>query len=52
MVRAGATFADTAAEPRGFIEQTREREPSTPRDYRSCLKVHPPVVFGDRGFER
>ncbi len=51
MVRSGATFADAAAEWLRFIEQDRERKPSTLRDYRSCLKVHLLPVFGDRPLE-
>jgi integrase len=51
MVRTGATFADAAAEWLRFIEQDRQRKPSTLRDYRSCLKVHLLPVFGHRVLE-
>ena len=37
----GATFADAAAEWLRFIEQDRERKPSTLRDYRSALERAP-----------
>jgi hypothetical protein len=33
--RSGATFADAAEEWLRFVEQDRERKPSTARDYRS-----------------
>lgn len=39
-VRTGATFADAAAEWLRFIEEDRERKPSTLRDYRSALESH------------
>jgi integrase len=50
-VRSGATFADAAAEWLRFIEEDRERKPSTLRDYRSALKVHLLPAFGDRPLE-
>jgi integrase len=50
-VRTGATFADAAAEWLRFIEEDRERKPSTLRDYRSALKVHLLPAFGDRALE-
>lgn len=50
-VRTGVTFADAAAEWLRYIEQDRERKPSTLRDYRSCLRVHLLPAFGDRPIE-
>jgi integrase len=51
MVRSGATFADAAEEWLRFIEQDRERKPSTMRDYRSLLKVHLLPAFGSMQLE-
>ncbi len=48
MVRSGATFADAAEEWLRFIEQDRDRKPSTIRDYRSSLKVHLLPAFGSK----
>jgi integrase len=50
-VRTGVTFADAAAEWLRFIEEDRERKPSTLRDYRSVLNVHLLPVFGERPLE-
>jgi integrase len=46
-----ATFAEAAEEWMRFIEQDRERKPSTIRDYRSVLKAHLLPVFGERQLE-
>ncbi len=51
MVRSGATFADAAEEWLRFIEQDRDRKPSTIRDYRSSLKVHLLPAFGSMPLE-
>lgn len=53
IVQSGVTFAEAAAEWLRFIEQDRERKPSTVRDYRSILEGSaclwpPPVAGGDR----
>lgn len=48
MVRTGATFADAAAEWLRFIEEDRERKPSTLRDYRSILKARLLPASGER----
>lgn len=42
------TFAEAAEEWLRFIEQDRERKPSTLRDYRSVLKAHLLPEFGER----
>ncbi|MBO0768068.1 MAG: site-specific integrase [Solirubrobacterales bacterium] len=47
----GATFAEVAAEWLRFIEQDRERKPSTIVDYRSALHAHLLPAFGDRPVE-
>ncbi len=44
----GLRFADAAAEWLRFIEEDRERKPSTVRDYRSALNAHLLPAFGDR----
>jgi integrase len=46
MVRSGATFADAAAEWLRYVEEDRERKPSTVRDYRSVLDSRLLPVFG------
>lgn len=46
-----ATFAEAAAEWLRFIEQDRERKPSTIRDYRSVLNAHLLPAFGDQKLE-
>jgi hypothetical protein len=51
MVRMGATFADAAAEWLRFIEEDRERKPSTLLDYQSALNAHLLPAFGDRPLE-
>jgi integrase len=51
MVRTGATFADAAEEWLRFIEQDRERKPSTVRDYRSALDCHLLPAFGSTALE-
>jgi integrase len=51
MVRSGATFADAAAEWLRFIEEDRERKPSTLRDYRSALNAHLLPAFGAEPIE-
>jgi integrase len=50
-VRTGATFADAAAEWLRFIQEDRERKPSTLVDYRSALKAHLLPAFGERPLE-
>jgi integrase len=45
------TFAEAAAEWLRFIEEDRERKPSTLRDYRSALNAHLLAPFGDRPIE-
>jgi hypothetical protein len=40
MVRTGATVADACAEYRRYIEQDRQRKPSTLRDYDSIFRNH------------
>jgi hypothetical protein len=39
MVRTGATFADAVAEYLRWLEQDRQRKPSTLRDYRSIINA-------------
>ncbi|MBV8999997.1 MAG: site-specific integrase [Solirubrobacterales bacterium] len=51
MVRTGVTFADAAAEWLRFIEEDRERKPSTLNDYRSALKAHLLPAFGEQPLE-
>jgi integrase len=51
MVRTGATFADAAAEWLRFIEEDRERKPSTIKDYRSVLNSHLLPAFGSMKLE-
>src|ERR1039458_2299033 len=47
MVRTGVTFADAAAEWLRFIEEDRERQPSTLVDYRSAIRGSP-LARGER----
>jgi integrase len=47
----GATFAEAAEEWIRFVQQDRERKPSTVRDYRSVLKAHLLPAFGERKLE-
>jgi integrase len=51
MVRTGVTFADAAAEWLRFIEEDRERKPSTLVDYRSALRAHLVPAFGEKPIE-
>jgi integrase len=51
MLRTGVTFADAAAEWLRFIEEDRERKPSTLRDYRSALNAHLLPAFRARPIE-
>lgn len=51
MVRTGVTLADAAAEWLRFIEEDRERKPSTLNDYRSALKAHLLPAFGEQPLE-
>jgi integrase len=46
------TFADAAAEWLRFIEEDRERKPSTLVDYRSALRAHLLPAFGDQPLEQ
>jgi hypothetical protein len=50
-IRTGVTFADAAAEWMRFIEQDRERKPSTLKDYRSVLNAYLLPAFADRPIE-
>jgi integrase len=51
MVRTGATFADAAEEWLRFIQEDRERKPSTVHDYRSALDAHLLPAFGEMPVE-
>ena len=51
MVRTGVTFSDAAAEWLRFIEEDRERKPSTLVDYRSALRAHLLPAFGEEPIE-
>jgi integrase len=51
MVRTGVMFADAATEWLRFIEEDRERKPSTLRDYRSALNAHLLPAFGTEPIE-
>ncbi len=46
LVRTGATFADAAAEWLRFVEEDRERKPSTLQDYRSIVRGRLLPAFG------
>jgi integrase len=48
---AGVSFAEVAAEWLRFIEEDRERKPSTLKDYRSALNAHLLPAFGGRVLE-
>jgi integrase len=50
-VRAGATFADAAAEYLRYIEHDRGRKPSTLRGYQSILHAHLLPAFGSMQVE-
>ncbi len=47
MVRTGGTFKDAAAEYMRWLEDDRQRKPSTLRDYRSILHAHLLPEFGE-----
>jgi integrase len=49
--RTGVTFADAAAEWLRFIEQDRERKPSTRKDYRSVVEAYLLPQFGPMPIE-
>ncbi len=49
--RTGATVADAVAEFLRYIEQDRQRKPSTIRDYRSVLENHVVPAFGSPRLE-
>jgi integrase len=51
MVRSGATFADAAAEWLRFVEQDRERKPSTLKGYRSIVNARLLPEFGPMAIE-
>lgn len=51
LVRTGVTFDDAAAEWLRFIEEDRERKPSTLADYRSALQAHLLPAFGAQPLE-
>jgi integrase len=51
MPRSGATFADAAAEWLRFVEQDRERKPSTLRDYRAAVQSRLLPAFGPMAIE-
>ncbi|HEY5429041.1 MAG TPA: site-specific integrase [Solirubrobacteraceae bacterium] len=51
MVPTGVTFVDAAAEWLRFIEEDRERKPSTLVDYRSALNAHLLPAYGDQPLE-
>ena len=52
MSRSGATFADAAAEWLRFVEQDRERKPSTLRDYRAAVQSRLLPAFGPIAIEQ
>lgn len=51
LVRTGTTFADAVAEYLRYIEQDRERKPSTVAGYRALLEAHHLPAFGDLPLE-
>jgi integrase len=51
MVRTGATVADACAEYLGYIEQDRQRKPSTLRDYASIFRNYVLPHLGDVALE-
>jgi integrase len=51
MRRTGATFADAAAEFLRYVEQVRQRQPSTVRDYRYVIDGYLLPAFGERRLE-
>jgi integrase len=50
-VQTGVTFADAAAEWLRFIDEDRERKPSTLKDYRSVLQAYLLPAFGSEPVE-
>jgi len=48
MVRTGARFEDAVAEYMRWLEQDRQRKPSTLRDYGSITRAHLLPAFGGR----
>ncbi len=50
-VRTGATFADAAMEWLRYIEDDRERRPSTVRDYRNAVNARLIPEFGTEALE-
>ena len=50
-VRAGATFADAAAEWLRYVEQDRDCKPSTLSDYRSVVRARLLPAFGEMRLE-
>lgn len=51
LVRTGTTFADAVAEYLRYIEQDRERKPSTVSGYRALLEAHHLPAFGEQPLE-
>ena len=51
IARTGVTFTDAAGEWLRFIEEDRERKPSTLRDYRSAVNAHLLPAFEDQPIE-
>ncbi|HVF79046.1 MAG TPA: site-specific integrase, partial [Solirubrobacteraceae bacterium] len=51
MVRTGVTFAEACEEYLRWLEQDRDRKPSTVRDYGSVVRAHLLPAFGSRPIE-
>ena len=51
MERTGATFADAAAEWLRYVEQDRQRKPSTVSGYRTIVRTHLLPAFGSMPIE-
>jgi hypothetical protein len=51
MVRTGATVADACAEYLRYVDQDRQRKPSTIRDYDSIFRNHVLPHLGDIALE-
>lgn len=51
MVRTGATFDDAVAEYMRWLQDDRQRKPSTLRDYRSIINAHLLPAFGEQRLE-
>jgi integrase len=51
MVRTGVTFAEACEEYLRWLEQDRDRKPSTVRDYGSVIRAHLLPAFGSRPIE-